>query len=448
MSSRAAIWRSVRPTALVLAIAPVVGLALVVVASFVPDAWILGNLVSGLDAGHFSSAQYGFATTGRYMDYFTDCIGTTIGLGDQAGANPFTNAIRSPTLGSCESTATQVAAYRDGLGLEARWEYFRYWHGYAIVTRPLLATVGLAGARMVMIWAIIAGAIGLGRQLLRTHGPVVAVALLAPTLLTTDLIELPRSLPHACGALAALVTAWIAHRVVTRTADVPMIAAVGAAAGATFLFFDILTITPGAWALLGGVVALAASSSYTGRALAGRIVAAAGGWMLGWAAMWVSKWVFASFVYGPTAVREQIGDVAGRRVDGGVDYLDFAFGRSIRLTFDTWMDHPLTPWMLGGLALLVAFAWSARWADPRVRPLDRLLLAAPAVLPLLWFEVMRNHTQVHAGFTYRSWGVVAGVIAAALVVRLHAIEPDAVSATTADGVGDDAEMSAGERVER
>ena len=433
---------------MVLVAAPVIGLSLVFVASFVPDAWILGNLVTGLEAGHFSSAQFGFATTGRYMDYFTDCIGTTIGLGDEVGANPLTNAIRSPTLGSCERTAAQVAAYRDGAGLDSRWEYFRYWHGYAIVTRPLLATVGLAGARMVMIWAMVAGAIGLGRQLFRTHGAVVAVALLAPTLLTTDLIELPRSLPHACGALAALVTAWVAHRVVTRSAEVPTIVAVGAASGATFLFFDILTITPGAWALLCAVVALAASSSSTGRALAVRVAAAAGGWILGWAAMWVSKWVFASVVYGPTAVREQIGDVAGQRVDGDVDYLDFAFGRSIRLTLDTWTDHPLTPWMLGALVLLVAFAWSSRRADPRVRPLDRLLVAAPAVLPLLWFEVMRNHTQVHVGFTYRSWGVIAGVVTVALVARLPAAEPSAEPPSTDDEVVDAAAASAGHRVER
>ena len=40
----------------------------------------------------------------------------------------------------------------------------------------------------------------------------------------------------------------------------------------------------------------------------------------------------------------------------------------------------------------------------------------PALLPLVWFEVLRNHSLVHVLFVYRSLGVSAGIVAVALLV--------------------------------
>ena len=45
----------------------------------------------------------------------------------------------------------------------------------------------------------------------------------------------------------------------------------------------------------------------------------------------------------------------------------------------------------------------------------RLIIAAPALLPLLWFEVLRNHSLVHVLFVYRSLAVSAGIVAVALL---------------------------------
>lgn len=52
---------------------------------------------------------------------------------------------------------------------------------------------------------------------------------------------------------------------------------------------------------------------------------------------------------------------------------------------------------------------------------DRLSLMAPALLPLIWFEVVRNHTQIHA-FPARSLPIGVGMLAAAIVVRLAPLD--------------------------
>ena len=44
------------------------------------------------------------------------------------------------------------------------------------------------------------------------------------------------------------------------------------------------------------------------------------------------------------------------------------------------------------------------------------LLAAPALIVPLWYEVLSNHSQVHAFFTYRSVAAAVGIGVAACVV--------------------------------
>ncbi|MFN3255141.1 MAG: hypothetical protein ACE37B_05560 [Ilumatobacter sp.] len=421
----------------VLILAPLVGLLLVSIANLVPDRLILDELAAAVARQELIPSNFGGATSGRPMDYFTDCIGLTIGLGDEIGTSRWSAPLRSPTLGACSRAVPAIQGYVDGNGLERSNEYFRYWHGYAAVTRPLVATVGVAATRMVFFWAMIAALAGFGRRLARHHSSMVAVGLLVPFVLTTDLLELPRSLPHAAGALTSILTAWLAHRVVTTRADLTSVVAVSVFAGSAYVYFDILTLPPGTWALLVFSVLLAASLGRTGRDLAVVGALSTAGWIIGWAWMWSSKWAFASLVYGIDDVRSNIGDAVEIRLNEERSYIDLGFFRSTRLAVSTWFDHPLTPLVVTVIAVAVIAVMVRRSpAERRARLGDRLVLLAPTVIPFVWFEILRNHTQVHAGFTYRSVGVVAGIVAAALLVRLAPVvaassEPDAPGGSTA-----------------
>ncbi len=55
------------------------------------------------------------------------------------------------------------------------------------------------------------------------------------------------------------------------------------------------------------------------------------------------------------------------------------------------------------------------------------LLAAPALLVPAWYEVLSNHSQVHAFFTYRSVPAALGVLVAACLVA--ATRPRSTSGT-------------------
>ena len=49
----------------------------------------------------------------------------------------------------------------------------------------------------------------------------------------------------------------------------------------------------------------------------------------------------------------------------------------------------------------------------RVRILPTLRLAWPVLIPILWFELLSNHSQIHAFFVSRSMAAAIGVVLAA-----------------------------------
>ena len=416
---------------LLLVAAPLVAVVASVLSSVVPDRLILDSLVGSVQRQEIINIPQ-VGVSGRGVDVFSDCIALTMGLGDTDGGLA-TTWLRSPTLGSCDGAIESIRIYEAGQGLSGGYEYFRYWHGYTVVSRPLVATIGVTGARIVLFWAFIAAIAGFARRLWRFHGPVAPIALLGPFLLTSDTVELARSLPHGVPALVAVGGAWAVHRAAAgrcpddvpppdRGSDDLRVATVAFAAGATYVFVDVLTTPPGAWALLIAVAMLASARRFDGARLASRGAIAGAAWIVGWVWTWVSKWAIAAAVLGYDRVRDSIGDAVDDRLGGEREYIDLAPFNAIRLNVETWFDHPLTPLVLAAIAVATGLTW--RSAAHRSVWRSRLVIGLPALLPLVWFEVLRNHSMVHVLFVYRSLGVSVGIIAVALLVGPRSLRAD------------------------
>ena len=69
-----------------------------------------------------------------------------IGLGDQPG-NLVRRALYSATSYGCVGSIEQLEHFAGTGELQPRSDYMRYWHGYAVFTRPALAIFGLSGTR-------------------------------------------------------------------------------------------------------------------------------------------------------------------------------------------------------------------------------------------------------------------------------------------------------------
>lgn len=411
-------WRSwVRRGAILLVLVPAAAAAATMLAGLVPDRMILDALVDGVERRQIINLpQVGIS--GRGVDAFSDCLALTMGLGETDGG-PATIWLRSPTLGSCDGAIASIQAYRAGEGLTGGYEYFRYWHGYTVFSRPLVATVGVAGARIVLFWTFLGVTALFARRLWRYHGAIAPIALLGPFLLTSDTVELARSLPHGVPATVGIGGAWAVHWAASDrsapdgTADLRL-ATVAFLAGAAYVFVDVLTTPPGVWALAVCMALVASANRAAGGRLAVRGLVAGGAWIIGWAWTWISKWIIAAVVLGLDRVRTSIGDAVDDRLAGERDYIDLAPFNAVRVNVELWLDHPLTPPVLIAIAVAAVIRW--RRPEHRATWRTRVIVGAPALIPFVWFEVLRNHSLVHPGFVYRSLGVSAGVVALAVLI--------------------------------
>lgn len=394
---------------------PLAALVIVVLGAAVPDRLVLDRLHDAVVEGQMSETQYLRGASGGVIDRHSECKRMTIGLGAESG-NPVAVAVRSPTLGSCEPAVAKIIGWADGEGLTRSYEYFRYWHGGAAVLRPLIVALGVAGTRVLAATGLAIAAGALWWTVRARAGALAATLFLGPLVATTDFIDLHQMLVHAIGAIVALGAAAL---VVSRVpADAPPLTFAMAAfiSGGAFLFFADLTNPDAAWALT-TVAAALACCSLDARPAAVRLGAAAGGWLAGFAWLWFAKWLIAVPVVGYAAVRRSVGDQIDERLNAEVDGMDNGRTAGLARAWREWWDLPST-WPLLIALVVVALVVVVRRREVASTWRPRLLLAAPALIPVVWHVVMKNHTLVHGWFTYRSFAVAAGAVLLAATTRV------------------------------
>lgn len=409
---------------------PIVALALVVAADAIPDRFVAYRLRDAIERGQLVDASYSVGYTGGQVDGYSECKRMTIGLGADSGIGTFESAVRSPTLGPCETAVPAVRAWASGEGWAGSYDYFRYWNGSTALMRPAIAVVGLPGTRLLAAGALVAVAAALFWRSQRTVGRLSASLFVAPLVVTTDFIDLPGALVQAIGMIVGLGAAALYLWFVPSRAPWPTFALAAFACGAASQFFGDLTNPDASWALVVSAAAMIAVGS-EGGALR-RVVAAGGGWIAGFAWIWFTKWAIASAVVGFETVRFVVTDKAEERLGGEVDGADVGLTSGLRAAWRTWIDQPLTALSLLGLSLAAAVV-VARRRDLAATWRSRVLLASGAGIPLVWHVALRNHTAVHFWFTYRSIAVAVGIalMAATATIPLRQVTSEPAAAASA-----------------
>lgn len=373
----------------------------VLIAEAVPDSRVADELAEAVADGRLtadSSSRSG-------LDDYTDCVVLTAGLGDPADSHPAETAITSPTLHRCEVAVPALAQYAVSGGLDAELEYFWYWHGYTILTRPLLALVGLDAIPVVAFALLAVSTAALATVTGRSLGWPAPVLLLAPLLLTSDFLELHSKLPAALSMAVAFAGGAAAYSAVNRYRPEWGVAGVGLVAGSLYVYVDLLTNPPLAWLATVGLAMVAAYNS----GWIPRRVGKVGGialvsWLFGYGASWLVKWLLAAVVIGFDEARTRVRGEIEFRLQGDHAEVDDSIGSAVDANFDSWFGNPLfgRTALLLGLAAIVA-GWVVAYRRSGPSSLQWLgLLSLPSLIPLIWLEVLSNHSQIHSHFTYRA----------------------------------------------
>ena len=343
------------------------------------------------------------------MDNYTD----TLMLMEAASADesdPLTammtntayNVDNFETLGQDLATYLEArAAGKTGeqAGLEP-FSYARYWHGYLIWLRPLLCLMPYSGVRVVQ-YLVLAGLFAAVLVLLRRRAGVWAAVWFAVSQLLVTVFWVPHQIQYfTCFAVAYAGCAWVLAR--PRRSDTLCLGLV--VLGAVTAFCDLL-VTPiltlglplTCW-LLEPRQRLRAGGAQCALAVGGAL-----SWGAGYGVCWGLKWVLAGLVTGQNIVADALHQIGVRTAADTWHGMELTWGNILQFVYSTLADRGLF-WPLVVLAVLAValFAGSLR---SRVALVRALPLALTAVMPLVWFAVLRTHSIQHGWFTWRALGL-------------------------------------------
>lgn len=390
---------------------------LLLLAAGVPDRVVVRQLAEDVRTGAYGRDGAPDGMGGRSTS-FTDCVEAGVYLGGHPDLGLLEKAIRAPRLDSCRNGAGEVLGLREGV-LPPRDEYFRYWNGYTVLSRPVLALGGMNALRMVSGVLLTCSLIGCVLVLAGVTGRAYALALLGPVVVSTNLMAAPatsfsHSLSNATLLVAVAAAGWAAGRRPTWT---PYVVTAGAA---SFCFMDLLTTPAVAWAWTAAVVAAATwTRGRQLRATTSAMLGAGFWWPVAFTITWVSRWLIAVPVAGFAEVRRNVTAKVDERL-GDTSTVSDVFGAAVPLNARTWLQLATAPATLalaigvGVLAVVLARRRRVSWALPAV-------LAFPALVVPGWLILLSNHSQVHDHFVYRTVPAALGVVLGAVVLAASRI---------------------------
>lgn len=277
--------------------------------------------------------------------------------------------------------------------------YTRYWHGYQVVIRPLLAlgtyenmvylSVLLFTAAMVLCFTEIRRRLGLAEAF------VFFLSLYSIRIYATA-ICLNNSGVFIAGMTTVLFVTRLAGTDRER-ALYPVFLLDGMLAN----YIDVLTAPLVSLGL--PLTVWLAIRLRDGKGTFGEnaldTVAVPAFWGFGYGVFWACKWVLADLITGRGAVTDAV-EQAGVRIAGDAAHATSPAGAILNNVAALWPDDRLTQVLLAALAL-AAVLLLIFFAKKRAELVRGLPLAAVAVSPFLWMCVLSNHSQIHAPFVFR-----------------------------------------------
>lgn len=129
-------------------------------------------------------------------------------------------------------------------------------------------------------------------------------------------------------------------------------------------------------------------------------------WMSGYAGMWIGKWVMTWLLTGYNAIAEGV-DSVKYRTTGTYSDVELTYGYVLKCIWDAINEPPM--WIMLILPLVVAggYIWRERYAISLngEKAFSLIPVFVVALLPFIYYFMVRNHTAIHPWLEYRELAV-------------------------------------------
>ena len=405
---------------------------LLVAAQSIPDRPIVAHLNEAVEDGTYGPNGRP-DNMGSTSTSFDECVAVGTGLG-RPEYSAFERAARMPRIGNCATGPEDLAQLARGERPENGSEYFRYWAGWTVLSRPTLALWGIDALRRISgALLVISGAAFLFSVGRRTTA-VYALALVTPLLLASNVLATPSTSLNQAITLSAAFLSPILTVIGSSRGWRGML--IGTAIGAAVYNYVDLMLVPAIPLMLSTAAAAAVTFVRTStlRSAFERGAAVAILWPLAFAFTWASRWFIAIVLLGWDDAISVIRDKIEFRLGGASASVEPGVGPATRRNVEYWLTEVSTASAVLLAAVVVVLA-ALVVAHRRFGP-SRLtlfaLLALPACFVPAWYEVVRNHSQIHPGKAHMSIPVAVGVVVGAALFAASGVGRRDSRSTLAD----------------
>ncbi|HIS41382.1 MAG TPA: hypothetical protein IAC11_00675 [Candidatus Limiplasma pullicola] len=297
-------------------------------------------------------------------------------------------------------------------------EYARYWHGYAVLLRPLLAVLGISGMRYLNIMLLMGLLLGCYARMRSLLGRRTALTFAAGLLMGFLLIA-PFCQHYMAVTSLALLGCYVQLRwpkaVRARLPEFFLIL------GSLVCFSDLLTFPVLAlgYPLLCCQL-LGVREDVSARRLWVQTIGLSAAWMVGYALTWVGKGLVGTLLTGQNVLGDIFGQAMWRMTGVPEDgkWYPMTPAGAVQINMETFFTRSNV------LLLALLLAWlgvrALRMRTGAKGWLRALPVASVALYPFVWYLAVQNHSNIHYWMTYK----LLSVTAFSLCAYLLAVAPE------------------------
>lgn len=303
-------------------------------------------------------------------------------------------------------------------------EYARYWHGYAVLLRPLLAVLGISGMRylnMMLLMGLLLGCYARMRSLLGRRTALTFAA----GLLMGFLLIAPFCQHYMAVTSLALLGCYVQLRwpkaVRARLPEFFLIL------GSLVCFSDLLTFPVLAlgYPLLCCQL-LGVREDVSARRLWAETIGLSAAWMVGYALTWVGKGLVGTLLTGQNVLGDIFGQAMWRMTGVPEDgkWYPMTPAGAVQINMETFFTRSNV--LLLALLLVWQGVRALRMRTGAKGWIRALPVGAVALYPFVWYLAVQNHSNIHYWMTYKLLSVTAFSLCAYLLAVAPEKEPKGI----------------------
>lgn len=284
-----------------------------------------------------------------------------------------------------------------GENITDSFEYARYWHGYLVVLRPLLAIMDYSAIRIILLIATIILVALLIYKLYKKINIGTAIIFLIG-LLSVNIFVVTKGFNEICVFLIALVFSII---LLSKKDINSHIGEIFFVIGSLTSFIDLLTaplVTIGLPLII--YLLILQKNEIKLKDILINMIKVCILWGLGYAFTWISKWVLTQLIFGRPVISQAIEQTKYR---AQLNNTKFNYSNVINKNLKDLSNNIVK--IILTLLLIYSIIKMVINKKKKVNFKQNLEEIIPyiitGIMPFVWYFVIREHSYIHSFFTYR-----------------------------------------------